>query len=690
MALQRIPLSQPIETRDGQLNTDSKCVNGYFETRNQMREFIKRPGLITPTITPALPAGDGQGIYLFKGLLYLVINNVLYKVDPTTYTSTVVGTLTGALATCYFVQTLDSNYLFLHNQTNGYLVNGSTGAFSQIKDDTIVTTTILTGGTGYITPYVTFSSPSGGGTTATGTVQTTGGVVTGITITNGGSGYTSSDTLVVTIGDSGSTTYTWTASTAVGTGATYTTNGNNYLVLAAGTTGVVQPTINNSDVAPAWTTGWNILRGQEFTASGYLYVCTAAGTTGALAPSFTSGSAPDGTATVEFVSLTGTGGVGLDGTAIIQWIGTFTPTGGSGATATALLQGFPAGPLVPGVVFLDSYIVVGTVTGRLYNCDVGDPTHWNALDYVTAESEPDNLVGISKHLNYILAHGQWSTDFFYDYGTFPGSPLAAAPSYKFEVGCANGDSIVSFENTVLFIGISKTTGTGVYGIDGVSPVKLSTVYIDRILNNSNMSEIKAYTLRYNGHPFYVLTLHDLNVTIVYDVSEKMWYQWTMWALGDSDSGIPGIYAEQYFRPSFFSGDGLSYYLLDDDNGTLYVMSDLYYNDAGAPIYYRAVTDIVDNGTTKRKFYNRVEIVGDKQPAIMNIRHTDDDYKSWSPYRTVNLNASRPQIYQTGQGRRRAWEFLCTDNQPLRLDAAEVDFEIGELEGGGVSPTVYRS
>ena len=82
---------------------------------------------------------------------------------------------------------------------------------------------------------------------------------------------------------------------------------------------------------------------------------------------------------------------------------------------------------------------------------------------------------------------------------------------------------------------------------------------------------------------------------------------------------------------------------------------------------------------KGEFYQRVEIVGDKVPATMMIRHTDDDYNSWSPYRSVNLNASRSQIYQTGQDRRRAWEFLCTDNQPLRLDAAEIDFDIGEID-----------
>ena len=120
------------------------------------------------------------------------------------------------------------------------------------------------------------------------------------------------------------------------------------------------------------------------------------------------------------------------------------------------------------------------------------------------------------------------------------------------------------------------------------------------------------------------------------------------------------------------------------------MSDSVYNDAGAPIYYRIVTDIIDGGTTKRKFFQRVEIVGDKVPATMNIRHSDNDYQSYSPYRAVNLDKIRPQIYQTGAARRRSWEFLCTDNQPLRLQAAEVDFDIGELEQSEPTQLQYRT
>jgi hypothetical protein len=99
---------------------------------------------------------------------------------------------------------------------------------------------------------------------------------------------------------------------------------------------------------------------------------------------------------------------------------------------------------------------------------------------------------------------------------------------------------------------------------------------------------------------------------------------------------------------------------------------------------------MDSGSSKRKFYNRVEVIGDKIPATLLIRHTGDDYLNWSSYREVNLMSPRAQIYQTGADRRRAWEILCTDNVPLRLDALEIDFSIGEIDGESQGvPTPYR-
>jgi len=55
---------------------------------------------------------------------------------------------------------------------------------------------ITAGGSGYVSPTVTFSAPTSG-TTATGTVQMNAGVITGVTITNPGSGYTTPPTATI-------------------------------------------------------------------------------------------------------------------------------------------------------------------------------------------------------------------------------------------------------------------------------------------------------------------------------------------------------------------------------------------------------------------------------------------------------------------------------------------------------------
>jgi hypothetical protein len=745
MAIIRLPLSQPINTRDGTLTKDSKCVNGYFETTHGKREFVKRPGLSTVTLSTALPASTGQGIFYFNGYLYAVVNNVVYKIDPTSKVRTTVGTMTGTIngsvQPCYFVSTLNNTYLFLHNQVNGYTINGNTGAFVKISNDKVSSTTILAGGTLYTTgsrvifgtkwtqntaytlnqqiyylnnlytvttagttgtvPPTSLYGPFTDGTAsltyagnpASGTGIGTNGIVTGITITNGGSGYLSAPSVsyaaansvnnVVLTNTSGTTTLTanyldgtiYIGMSAIGTGipanarvTNITGTGPYAITISANTTSAVTlasfKDLNNITVTN--TSGTNTITAASLACT--LYVGMNVSGTGV-------------PANTTITAITGTGPyiitLSNNTTAAVTLVA-FKDLG-SGAAASSLLNAFPVGSLAAGAAYFDTYAVVAGTNGQIYTSNTNDPTTWNGLNYITAQADPDALVGVAKHLNYILSFGTTSVEFFYDAGTYPGSPLANAPSYKIELGCANGNSIVSFQGITAWVGTSNELGTSVYSISGAAPEKISTPFIDRILHNSDLSNLTAYSMRINGHTFYVLTIYDLNVTIVYDFNEKTWCQWTSWSA-----------SEQYFKPSYFSAVANTYYLLDYSSGTLYNLSDNNYNDSGLPIYYRVVTDNTDSNTTKRKFYQRVEIIGDKIPAVMQIRHSDNDYKTWSNYRQVDLSKERAQIYQVGAARRRAWEFLCTDNQPLRLLAAEIDFNVGELEETQGGEMTYRS
>ena len=73
-----------------------------------------------------------------------------------------------------------------------------------------------------------------------------------------------------------------------------------------------------------------------------------------------------------------------------------------------------------------------------------------------------------------------------------------------------------------------------------------------------------------------------------------------------------------------------------------------------------------------------EIIGDKVAATMYISFSNNDYASFSATRTVNLNSTRSIIRQLGQDRYRSYQFLVTDNVPLRLSAFEMSVQGGEM------------
>lgn len=321
----------------------------------------------------------------------------------------------------------------------------------------------------------------------------------------------------------------------------------------------------------------------------------------------------------------------------------------------------PALPLAHGAVYLDDMVFVMTTTGRIYNSAIEDPTSWGALDYISKIAEPDGGVAIVKHLNFIVAFGQWSGEFFYNAGLSPGSPLERSSSYKMDIGCAVGTSLLEFGQTAAWIGQSRETGRGVYILEGVSPVKISTPAIERYLNASTLATVEAFATTIAGHTFYCLTLTDLNITLVCDINEKRWVQW---GTDSSGSDIAWKYSD------ITSLGGVSY-LQNKTTGQISTLSTSVYQDETTNINYRIVTYKIDAKSHNRKFWNHLEIIGDKSAATLQLKHSDDDYTTWTLYRNIDLSIERPIIRQLGSARRRAYEIFSTSNVYIRLQAAEI-------------------
>lgn len=186
---------------------------------------------------------------------------------------------------------------------------------------------------------------------------------------------------------------------------------------------------------------------------------------------------------------------------------------------------------VPGVVYLDGTTYVMDPNATIWGSALNDPQTWSALNFISANAISNVGVALARYLNYVVAFCDESTAFFVDAGNPTGSPLSQATSAFNRVGCAAGNSVVSTQNTVYWVGKTRQKGRSVYMLNGVTPVIVSNQYIDRILNIDPLTTVYAYALAIDGHDFYILTLKSSNITLVYDAKTGDWHTWSSTTLG---------------------------------------------------------------------------------------------------------------------------------------------------------------
>lgn len=716
MTIARIPLAHPIASRTASTSKDSRSVNAMFETSGGERRVVKRPGLFKQNF--GLPVAGGRGLFTWDEDIIVAQDTELYRVTGTL--STKLGNLLGTQPLS-FAETAADAYLALHDGASFYYVDKATktftapsGAVSAVNIDTAggyygyeTACTVATGTPPTITATahglvvgqgVTFTAttlPAGitlGTTYQVASVPTADTFTINTATTGGGVG---SAVAVTTTGTAvkflASPTVTFSAGTvtAKGVATLYNHQVSGVIITTAGTY-TSPPTVTFSapaavtSTATATVTAVNSVVGP----GGGLYQIVTIGVATAGNGYF---SAP--TVTFPFVAgsgvYVGTGYATINSASQVQSISVVNqglynynplgaavtlsapPTPVTALGTVVMAAGGITGPFAYGMEYLDGYVFILTKAGRIYQSNLEDPTTWGALNYINVNADPDSAVALARQLNYLVAFGQWSTEVFYNAGNTSGSILGNNKSAKMEIGCASGGSVAKAEHTVIWMGQSKTEGRSIYLMEGLSPIKVSNRYIEKYLNKSNLSQVYSYCLKLSGHTCYVLTLEDLDITLVYDIDEKEWYQWT-----SQSGGVEGYFKFTAFNANIEYAPAL--YLQHHTDGQIYTMSTDAVADDTNNIYFRVVTNIQDSGTTKRKFYIRAEVVGDKVSGNAQIRHTSNDYQTWSTYRTVVLSLTRPILYQLGESRRRAWEILITDNIPVRLDALEVDFDVGEI------------
>jgi len=393
-----------------------------------------------------------------------------------------------------------------------------------------------------------------------------------------------------------------------------------------------------------------------------------------------------GTTLTVTVSSTGTNlpiGARLGGNGVYFDATTITAVGtavaGVGTYTVSQSQSVSAGTmtaynnwLVGNMVHMDGYAFVMDKNANIWNSDLNSLSSWSATGFVNASSYPDGGVGLARSKDYLIAFQNGSIDFFRNAGNATGSPLSKVLGASIRMGAYMLgpvspvlETIRAVNDDVFFIGRSLDSGAvGVYKINGTQIVKVSNAAVDKTLNGNPDLYGFAGVLPFMGMQHLVLsyTFSSSGESYAYCLETGVW-----WVISVSGARINAVAGNA----------SIGYLVSADKSNNIAYTAQLDWQDFGGAMTMTVQTQVIDHGTTKRKLYKALQIVGDIRTTSGNtaISWSDDDYATFSSAHNVDMSTIRPRITRLGSSRRRAWKITDSVNAPFRAQALEIDFDV---------------
>lgn len=272
------------------------------------------------------------------------------------------------------------------------------------------------------------------------------------------------------------------------------------------------------------------------------------------------------------------------------------------------------------------YSVVGS--DRFYWSDPNDATSVDGLNYATAESSSDPLVGMATLGAELFLFGSTSIESWSENAGAADATQTFQPNpTQFARGCASRDTIQKADNAVFWLGDDRV----VYRTGNV-PERVSTHGIeDKLRQCTSISTCTAWTATVDGHALYVLNITGIG-SFALDIQTGGWSEWQS-------------YGKTVFRGRCSASVDGSVYLGDDTTSTIWKLTPGVFLDGTDSITFVASSFY----ETKARFErcNRLTLLcakgvglttGTGSAPVVEMRYSDDQGKTWCDWRQGNLGA----------------------------------------------------
>lgn len=181
---------------------------------------------------------------------------------------------------------------------------------------------------------------------------------------------------------------------------------------------------------------------------------------------------------------------------------------------------FPGGDFVD---FLNGrFIVNKPATGQFFISASYDGLVWDALDFATAESNPDNLRRLIVENGQIVLLGDKTTEFWGDSGAAD-FPFSRIGSSALEWGIAAKLSLAKFMDSLIYLRKNRLGQVQVCIQSGASAQAVSNASIDKqFAAYSTISDATGFAYMLAGHPFYQINFPTVDKSWLYDGQSKAW------------------------------------------------------------------------------------------------------------------------------------------------------------------------
>ncbi len=279
------------------------------------------------------------------------------------------------------------------------------------------------------------------------------------------------------------------------------------------------------------------------------------------------------------------------------------------------------------VTMIDDYFAFDHVmTNQFFLSDVLDGTSYDPLMFATAESNPDQVLGVhNAYANLAIAGGK-TIELWQDTGAV-NFPFQRINGSTIEQGVASSLAWAEVDNGHFFLGNDLVF----YRLVGSQPQRLSTHAIEQEwAQASTMADAFCFVISYGGHKIIYVCAPTLGTTRGYDLATQLWHRRSSW----NPDGTVGRWRANCSILAY----GSSKMLIGDANsGKIGVLSPSTYTEFDDPIILDMTSPHID-GKGARVFTPEFQLdmeggvglsTGQGSDPQAMLRYSDDGGRTWS-------------------------------------------------------------